>query len=241
MLTKIPVKLVTPRGEFMGAMFYAIATHPQYQKQGLATDLIEFANQELIRAKKAFSVIVPANRGLFEFYLKQGYKEGFSIVQKIIKAEELPGGGFVQSMNLSLEPIGSDLYNLTRREFLKEQSFIDYPEEELTQQQKLSHFSGADLYAIKPSNQGQISGLMTVEKISEDRVIIKECLAAEEFILPAVGRLASLLPAKEYILRVPDFLGQAIGGKLTPFAVIKNLGKKVLLSKEAAYLGLAFD
>ncbi|MFA5536992.1 MAG: GNAT family N-acetyltransferase [Bacillota bacterium] len=241
MLTKIPVGLVTPEGKFDGAMFYAIATHPQFQKQGLATFLIEFANQGLVEAKKDFSVVVPANRGLFGFYLRQGYRESFSIVQRIIKAEELQGVAFSKGMDLSLEPIAPKLYNSTRQEFLKEQSFIDYPEEEVAQQQKLSRFSGADLYSIKPGPGGEISGLMIVERISKERVIIKECLAAEEFLLPAVKELAGSLPAKEYFLRVPNFSGSPLKESPTPFAVIKNLGQEELLSNRRAYLGLAFD
>lgn len=243
MLTKIPVKLVTPTGNYEGAMFYAIATHPEYRKQGLATQLTEFANDGLIKEGKEFSVIVPASQELFKFYLKQGYEESFLIRQTKLDFQEIAKYDDEPVNHCKITPITPSYYNQKRRELLKGKNYIDYAENEIIYQQKIARFSGADLYLVEIlTEEGkQTQGIMAVERIDGSRIIIKECLLPEMYLPLVIKKLALLLPAKEYIIRTPVFTGETLGGNLLPFAVFKNLGAKSVVIENKAYLGIAFD
>jgi len=241
MLTIIQVDLVDPRGEnYRAAMLYAIATHPHYRSKGLASQLIDYTNKYLEANKTAISLLVPAEQTLFEFYYKLSYREGFylkevSIVRTFLA--QLPASQFGRSKLFAISPAE---YNRRRKEQLKGCYYLSYNDEEITYQQKLSRMSGADIYALDVAAE---RGCLVVERISAEKVLIKELLISEENLNTALKEIAANFAAQEYILRTPAQLGHKLGGRLRPFGLWQPVGgQTVPLNAEAqGYLGLAFD
>ena len=58
---------------------YGAATHPDYRKMGLMRALLERSFENDIKNGCIASVLIPANKNLFEFYKKLGYKTVFYV------------------------------------------------------------------------------------------------------------------------------------------------------------------
>lgn len=52
------------------------ATMPEYRNRGIMTELIEFALADAEKRGDCYSVLLPADKGLYDFYAKLGYYEG---------------------------------------------------------------------------------------------------------------------------------------------------------------------
>ncbi|HVJ49655.1 GNAT family N-acetyltransferase [Desulfitobacterium sp.] len=240
MLTMIPTRIVTSdQRSFAAAMFYAIATHPKYQNKGLAKQLMDFCHAYLGATQKDFSLLVPAGKSLFDFYRKQGYQEGFYLREVLLTRERID-----DLATSECPPIISSLtpteYNQRRDNQLKRGLHIAYADEEIAYQKKLSQLSGADIYAL--DNQ-EIKGCAVIERMTLEKVLIKEILLPGELIQSALRQIAKLLPAKEYVLRTPADQGENWGGSIRPFGMVRKQSKPdiKITSKEQGYLGLAFD
>lgn len=241
MLTMIPVRTVFPnQRSYSTAMLYAIATHPKYQRRGFAAQLMEFSNQYLRGRENEFSVLVPANKELFDYYTKQGYQEGFYIREALLTLDRVNSLPSNESQDCRISPISPQEYNYRRNKQLGGQLFIAYGDEDIAYQKKLSQQTGADIYAVDIEN---IQGCLTVERISAEKVFIKESIIPDDYLDVTLQQIARQLPAKEYIVRTPSFLGKPLGGLVRPFAMIRVLNKpgSEILSDELGYLGIAFD
>lgn len=241
MLTIIPVKIVTPNlHSYDSVMLYAIATHPQYWNKGLASQLMDFTNEHLRLKKQVFSFLVPAEQQLFEFYYKQGYQVGFYLREVILTREmieNLPIRKYCQGLVSAISPAE---YNRRRIKQTDGKLYISYADEDIAYQKELSKLSGADIYAL---DFAEIQGCVAIERVTLDKVFIKEILLPEELINLAIKLIAQLISAKEYVVRTPSFLGEDLGGTIRPFGMFRVLnGTEVeILPSESGYLGLAFD
>ena len=241
MLTMIPVRTVAPDNRsFDTAMLYAIATHPKYQNRGFATQLMDFTNQYLRANNQELSILVPAEKQLFDFYRKQGFQDGFYIREALFTRDmidRIPIGNSCKCMISSIIP---DEYNLRRDKQLNGRLYIAYADEDISYQKKLSRQSGADIYGI---DIGEIQGCAAIERLTADKVLIKEILLPDDLIHVAIKQIAQLLYAKEYLLRTPAFLGEHLGGSIRPFGMIRGHAKIDLeiTPVELGYLGFAFD
>ncbi|MDP4159283.1 MAG: GNAT family N-acetyltransferase [Bacillota bacterium] len=241
MLTRIPVQTVLPDNRsFSTVMLYAIATHPNYQNHGFATKLMDFSHQYLKAEKMELSVLVPAQRKLFDFYRRQGYQDGFYIRETLISRDRVVSLRIHKSCNCTISTITPEEYNHRRSKQLSGRLFISYADEDIAYQKKLSQLSSADIYAVDIED---IQGCLAVERITSERVLIKEILLPEDFINVAIKQIVQLLPAEEYILRTPPYLGEHLGGCVRPFGMIRvpsgmNL---VITPDDLGYLGFAFD
>ncbi|MGI6678922.1 MAG: GNAT family N-acetyltransferase [Dehalobacterium sp.] len=230
MLSMIPVKLQIPKGKpLSGRMLYAIATHPRFQKRGLATRLIDYAHRYVEEMKESFTVLVPAHPALFDFYRKQGYQEGFYLKETIWKkSKKTASTGFIPLVVTEITP---DLYNKRRNEFLQDKIFISYRVREIDYQKSLSQRSGGNLYALDAPG---IQGCAAIEGLDASEFIIKEMLLSETLIPQALEKIAQIITAERLICRTP--------GTQRPFAMIRGIGKNpIKMQPEEAYLGLAFD
>ena len=241
MLTMISVRTVLPDNRsFNTAMLYAIATHPQYQNRGFATQLMNFSNRYLKAKENAFSVLVPAKMQLFDYYRKQGYQDGFYVREALLLGDRVDCLPIHKLFNCTISSITPEEYNRRRNIQLRGRLFISYHDEDIAYQQRLSQQSGADIYALDIED---IQGCLTLERITSDRVFIKEILLPEDYIYAAIRQVIQQLSAKEYVLRTPPYLGEKFGGSVRPFGVIRRLREigSVITSDDQGYLGLAFD
>ena len=53
---------------------YGVATSPLYRGQGVCRSLLEASHREDIKKERKASILIPGNKGLFNFYEKYGYK-----------------------------------------------------------------------------------------------------------------------------------------------------------------------
>jgi ribosomal protein S18 acetylase RimI-like enzyme len=247
MLTMLPNKIAIPNSQgFSSTMLYAIATHPQYQHRGYASQLIDFAHQYLNKRENHITVLVPAEEQLFEYYRHLGYQDGFYIRETMLawdKVEGMTADIIDDSMSI-IRMISPQEYNQRRDIQLRAKFYISYTDEDIAYQKLLSQQSAADIYGL--DFEGEL-GCTVIERLNPDRVMIKELLVSEEFLVRAVKCITQIAPAKEYILRTPVFLGRKLESIthsiIRPFAMYRTNQKNGFHIKkdDAGYLGIAFD
>jgi GNAT superfamily N-acetyltransferase len=245
MLTMVPVDMIDKEGGKCNAsMLYAIATHPDYQKRGFADRLIEFSNQYLLSKQTAVTLLVPASEELFDFYAKRGYRDGFYTREAALNRgdiETLPG----ENKPCRFVPVKPMEYNAIRRKLLEGHPYVSYRDDEVAFQKRSSQMFGADLYAIVI---GDAAGCAYAERISEEEVIVKELLIPEHLLVPAIKRIAELLPADKYAIRTPVHAGEELGGRIRHFGMLLDNRKNTAgeaagagAPAENSYIGIAYD
>lgn len=241
MLTMIPIEVVTPDQQiFPSAMLYAIATDPNFQSLGLATEIMNYSHKYLRLNNKAFSILVPAGKSLFGFYHKRNFHEGFYLRELLLTHENIAIWGGIDITKPKIFSISPSEYNQRRNLQLKGYLHIAYADREIDYQKKLSQMSGADIFAIDFEN---IKGCAAIERISQDKVLIKEILLPQDLLKSAIRQISEILPAKEYIIRTPAFTGQVLGGEVRAFGMYRAQSNRngIITFEEQGYLGLAFD
>jgi len=113
MLSVLPVTLAEKKGGYI----YAVVTHPEYRGMGICRDLME-----RVKADKSydFLVLVPQNKGLFDFYGKMDFTE----VNFLNKNQLLLLGN--SGENYSLNTISASEYEMARNTFYNNQNFIEW-------------------------------------------------------------------------------------------------------------------
>ena len=245
MLAMIPADLVQSNGSRRkSAMIYAVATHPDEQKKGLADDLMRFSNQFLASHGVLETFLVPAGAQLFRFYEKRGYGEAFYHRQREISGVEARALEVPDRLSLTLSPAEPEAYNAARRRFLTDSSYIDYRVEEIRHQKRIAVQSGGDIYLIvrvgAEKETDSVIGCAIIEKGS-DFTVVKELLAEEQFLASAVKHISSRIPAEKYLVRTPAFSGKSLGGTVSAFGMLYMNAEDVQSSFGEAYLGIAFD
>lgn len=67
---------------------YGAATKPEYRKRGLMGELLKRSFEIDIERGKSASILIPANKPLFDFYKRIGYEIAFYADRKVYKAGE---------------------------------------------------------------------------------------------------------------------------------------------------------
>ena len=147
---------------------------------------------------------------------------------------------FGTSEKCSIISAHASKYNYVRNKILYGKIFINYSDEDIAYQKKLCQQTNADIYLL---NFQHIQGCAIIERLSAEKVFIKELLLDEKYLNTALKQISALFHAEEYILRTPSFSGLNLGGSTRPFAVFKALTYIPFdfpINQEG-YLGLAFD
>ncbi|SHN76297.1 GNAT family N-acetyltransferase [Desulfitobacterium chlororespirans] len=255
MLTMIPIQYVDgPEGQKtrQGAMLYAIATHPDFQRRGMASELMEWARSYLGSRQAELCVLVPAEEKLFGFYERQGYQAEFTLREAVLNRDEIrvmgepPYTKMEETPDFAVAAALPQTYNSIRNQLLRGTPYIAYGEEEVAYQKQVSRLSGADLYEL---SSGGVQGCAAVECLTEDKVLVKELLVPETLIAQGLKALAQTIPAQEFIIRTPAPWGQEMGGQIRSFGMLKRTSCREWgavapddgVWGKTAYLGLAFD
>ncbi len=240
MATMIPGRMILANGEALElAMLYAIATHPSCQGQGFSTQIMDFCHDHLKGQNKDLSILVPAQESLFDFYAKRGYQKGFHIREVTLSQEQIAHFEKKGEGKSVIRPITASDYNTRRQMLLQGQPYVDYNHQEIDYQKKLCQKYGGDLYGLDIED---VKGCLVAEKISKDKLLIKEILLPDQLIQEGLRKVMEALPAKIYEVRSPGFLGQALGGTIRPFGMFREYGENNRLSPDKlTYLGIAYD
>mgnify|MGYP001233723540 CR=1 FL=1 len=239
MLTLLPVSLVSEQKlKAPAAMIFAVATHPQYRGQGFATELIGFCDRYLTEKRIRYSLLVPAEESLFQFYARCGYRTGFMTRRCRLTGQEIeawPGDG---GQDHAIRPVLPEEYNRLREQYLEGTVHIAYSDEDMDYQKALSQMSGADLYSLE---LGSARGCAAIERANVHEVVIKELLLPEAQLQDGLKRIARKLPAGIYQLRLPAFAGRTLEGEAAPFGMLRVHGGPEGDPASLGYLGIAFD
>lgn len=241
MLTMVPIETIgSDQRRIAAVMLYAIATHPHYQRRVLATQLIDYTHNYLRYKEKVFSLLVPSQPQLFDFYGQQGYQPGFYIREIIFTREKIERWDAVATEPSQAAQLGPHEYNQLRNEQLRGRLYVAYADEEIAYQAQLSRQFGGDLFAI---SIGAERGCAVLERLPANQVFIRELLIGEQHLPAALRHIAQLLPGSEYIVRTPAFLGTQLGGTIRAFAMLKPLQPTApeITPADLGFLGLAFD
>jgi predicted N-acetyltransferase YhbS len=241
MLAMLPVITVTPaNGSLASVMIYAMATHPLHRHNGLAARIMEFGAQSLSAVGKVFSVLVPQEKSLFDFYRKFGYEEAFYLRESLLTRQQISQLAAGTPTGLTVKAGNPEEYNQIRNERLSGKFYIAYGQTDIRYQQKLCQWSGGDIYLVTSASS---RGCAVIERVSAARVVIKEMLAPEELIPPFLQELSGQVPAASYLIRTPAYSGESLGGTIRPFGMIKQhtQQREDRVPQEQGYLGLAFD
>ena len=241
MLTMIPVKFVlADQRECDAAMLYAVATHPRYQGRGAATCLMESAHRHLLEKGQVFSVVVPGAPSLFDFYRKQGYREGFLVREALYTREEIMAMSGEGTGKCRISGISPQEYNRIRNEMLHGHLYVSYSDREISYQKKWSQLSGADIYRIEAEGW---EGCAAVERHNIEKIVVKELLIPGKVLTTAVQQIAKELPARQYVIRTPAFWRGHLDGVIRPFGMFRNIQATEceITLLDYGYLGLAFD
>ncbi len=241
MLTMLPIKIASSTQHiFNSTMLYAIATHPKYQNRGIATQLMDFTNRYLKENEKTYSVLVPSDKQLFDFYRQQGYKDAFFIREVLFTQEMIESLETCEKSHCIISKISPEYYNQRRNKQLGGRLHVAYTNDDIAYQQQLSQMSGADIYSLEID---ETQGCVAMERLNSDKIFIKELLIPDQLISVAIKQIVQLFPAQEYVLRTPAFLGQQLQGIQRSFGMIKALEETNLkvMAEDLGYLGIAFD
>ena len=63
------------------------ATDPAYRRRGVMSALIDFALRDAVDRGDCYSVLLPANEGLYRFYARLGYADGGAVCSKAYTAQ----------------------------------------------------------------------------------------------------------------------------------------------------------
>jgi hypothetical protein len=209
------------------AMIYGVATLPEYRGFGcggaISNALIELAN----KIGYPTVVLCPANDGLFDFYAKKTQmREWFYISEQTLTAP------FEKTYLKSIEISVSEYLRL-RISLLKNISSIEYNHQVLEYQKKICQLYGGGLYKFELSNGVAIA---VVERQSDELICIKELLMPwellipldeqnynlQEYIINICSAIYAKYPAKEYIIRTPELIGNVNKND----EIVTNLNKR---------------
>lgn len=137
MLSMMPVFINDEKGRYI----YAVATKKEYQNRGYSSRLLEYVNEYININNEKFSVLVPANDSLFDFYKKRGYNTISCVEKNSIMCEKIAENDY------EIKTIDEKEYYQKRSEKLKNYTLIKWSEKDLLNIKKI--YGGEFLYIEK--------------------------------------------------------------------------------------------
>lgn len=192
MLSMLPL---TRNGE-KGRYIYAVATSPEERGRGIATRLLAYANEFILKNGEKFSVLVPAEKKLFKFYEKRGYVRVSSVRQ--IEPQVL---GFSKS-GFDVKKISAQRLFELRHKFFKNKNFIEWGKEEL---EYIGMIYFGEFYELT----GEEGSAFAVCSFSGGMLDIKELCTDGLDRIECVSALNGIFNASHIRLAVPDDEAQA--------------------------------
>lgn len=234
----LPARVASAKGPLQAHYIYAAATLPRYRGRGYMASLLACAVMESARRGDRYSVVLPADEGLYGLYGKSGYVPFFRVRNLSVPADRL------RALARDGDP-GRMLPDFRRLASLRD-SLIEKSAGSVLWGEKMLWFA---------AGMGSVYGDRLVCSRTGDAFAYALCRPSDGFcaVLEAMageaafaGLAAALLresPAPEYRFRLPAeglFPGE---GELSAFGMIKPVGGAGLeeIRSDAPYLGLTLD
>lgn len=226
MLTMVPVDATAGGHVLTGRYVFAVATHPDFQGRGISTALLDKAHERMRAEGADFSILVPAEGRLFDFYKKRGY-----LAATYLDFAEF---GHTEEMEpLSLTPINADeLLPLRDAHFAKSALYCGWKADTLSFLAAECRYQGGEVWGFNHDNSPGYAFCYPYG----DSIEVKECVPPK-----AAGALAAAL-IKKYgksrcRVRLPAKIGEG-----SPFAMIYWYGDAADLNAGSPpYISLVLD
>lgn len=205
------------------AYLYAVATHPDYEKKGIASGILGYLKEILPQEGYRALSTVPAEPSLHNFFGRNGFLPYF--MYDLLKEPTATGQG--QWISLTAEEYGQK-----RAEYFRGCDFpyVQWTAEALSYQASVCALGQGGMYALPGAEGGET--LMILEQGGEGIFVVKEVLCLGKTV-------PSLTPGTEG--EVLQWRG--VGIQDVVFGMLQWLGAppEDWKAEERGYLGLAFD
>ncbi|CAB1249596.1 protein of unknown function [Ruminococcaceae bacterium BL-4] len=230
MLQMLPGGISLRNDQKVSAQYvFACATLPEYRGRGLMKQLLSKAEQVGFERGDWYSVILPANEGLYHFYELSGYSTCFKVGKADFSYEELKkiSDGFLPQNNLPDIPKLNEVRNHILREV---PGSMLWNKQGFWRAVRFGEIYGSHLIAQKNA--------YALAYMENDDCQISELMSSQSDFPQLMASVLAKMPAKTYHLRMP--IGPLSQLEI-PFGMGKALKEKTLSEVEGGYLGLAMD
>jgi predicted acetyltransferase len=175
--------IVFSGGEIPFGYLYALATLPEHRGSGLAAKIVR-----RILSEDGVSALVPAEKSLFSYYERFGYRTAFYTA----KSAALPR----YYADFEREAVGAEQYSALREKYLSGRAHVRLNKTAASYFETLMKLSGGGLYKLSLGTSEAVAAC----EISDGRLIIKELLSLEDEPKPFAEALCASfsLPCCEY-------------------------------------------
>ncbi len=173
---------------------YAAATLPDYRGRGLMRELLERAVVVARQRGEAYSVLVPGEKTLFDYYAKIGYRTVFYMKHLLLSVSEMRKGSVLPRITADAAVmIQAAERCFARHEYIAiwDRGALEYLLRETVAQ------GGAVLGFVGDNGLGY-----AVLVPQENRVTVKEIMCDDEDLPDALATVAHYFPAAEYAVRL---------------------------------------
>ena len=183
------------------AFLYAISTDKDFRGKGICSALIESAHQHLTSLEYSGAILVPANKKLFDFYKRFGYKQTCYISEF----------SAVASNPIDIRKIDIAEYAMLRKRYLGDGCVLQEGENLDFLEIQSELYAGEDFVLALENENGKIFGtelLGNTERAGE----ILASLGSAEASFRTIGKekpFALWLPLKDANLPCPEYFGLA--------------------------------
>lgn len=176
MASFLPVRYLCG-GAYMEARYvYAVATLPQYRRQGLAARILTFAQKHYGLPL----ILAPAEERLCGYYEKLGFRRAFSDSRteydSSLCALSLPDAGEAV-LQQELEPVSADVYVRLRDERFAREGYVQWDEAAVAYAIKLCEQNGGGAATLENATGGK--EFLLYEKEGETLCIVETSFTAE--------------------------------------------------------------
>lgn len=195
MLTLLPAKIYQGGKDCSVFYVYAVATLPKWQGKKIASLLLKFA-KEYAQKKEAYLVLVPAQKSLFSYYKKQGYKENFFVKEEqfFIKQEKM-------NNHIKVDSILPEEYKNIRDKFFQREGYVKWDLEAINYSIKEIAFLGGFCYKISlDKNTYAILGY-----VENEILMIKEAILPDTLLIEILSEIAYKKEVRLIKVRLPVF------------------------------------
>lgn len=218
MMTLLPVLYTTSYRIHKGAYIYAVATMPDYRKQGLMTRL-DSAVQEICRKRGyQFMSLVPATKPLFEMYEKIGYHTAFRLGHHVF---QIKGGRSIPDTETKFSEPNQEYFLKLRQLYLSSLScsvqFDGYLQEYM-----YLELQKAGYHILGIQNKYGIGYL--VYRVAGHVLEVREAGLPYECFAASFSALADRFRISEIHARLaPQFCTDGTEGESVPYGMIKSV------------------
>jgi len=236
----LPAQIVTGGTPAQAHYIYAAATLPQYRGHGYMAALMAAAALTGANRGDQYSVVLPANLGLYELYGKSDYTTFFQVKTQSVTLDQMCA--FSESGVVNKTLLSYSQLNALRKAQLGTGSVL-WSDEAFCFAEGIGKIYGDKLIC---SRTGGKPAYAVCRRIDEDTCNVMELMADHDTIGDLAANIICTVPAQNYSFRLPvDSTLLGLEGEKSDFGMIKPIGgtvlSQLLQTAHAPYLGLSLD